>query len=290
MAALNAQGLISPDDDSYDGATVLRPKCGYYGPIPIATLDFASMYPSIIEEHNLCYKTFVTNKTIRKCGLIPSYYDENGRLVEMDYWRLHEFVVDEKGARFEARHNNPAFLTKKFLVGILPQLEADLKAERKKKKNRIEALDKLIGNLCAEIGITDLVNKKEGLESERKAAVKAKDDNLSAHIKGKIDEIDAKIKAIKKSKAYEPALAWESEKALLDIEQNVIKGIMNSMYGITGDPTSKYYFKPIATTITGCGRNMIAVIKHIAETEFNRANGWWYVYSHKLQYSNTNIN
>jgi len=45
-------------DDKYEGATVLDPICGYYEK-PIATLDFASLYPSIMMAHNLCYCTLV---------------------------------------------------------------------------------------------------------------------------------------------------------------------------------------------------------------------------------------
>lgn len=42
----------------YEGATVLEPKAGYYA-TPIATLDFASLYPSIMMAHNLCYSTLL---------------------------------------------------------------------------------------------------------------------------------------------------------------------------------------------------------------------------------------
>ena len=43
---------------AYEGATVLDAKAGYYEQ-PIATLDFASLYPSIMMAHNLCYCTLV---------------------------------------------------------------------------------------------------------------------------------------------------------------------------------------------------------------------------------------
>lgn len=48
----------STSDDKYQGATVLDAQTGaYYG--PITALDFASLYPSIMRAHNLCYSTFV---------------------------------------------------------------------------------------------------------------------------------------------------------------------------------------------------------------------------------------
>ncbi|NBX49276.1 hypothetical protein EBT25_04890, partial [bacterium] len=46
------------DDEKYQGATVLDAQTGaYYG--PITALDFASLYPSIMRAHNLCYSTLV---------------------------------------------------------------------------------------------------------------------------------------------------------------------------------------------------------------------------------------
>jgi DNA polymerase delta subunit 1 len=46
------------DGVAYEGATVLEAKAGFYEQ-PIATLDFASLYPSIMMAHNLCYCTLV---------------------------------------------------------------------------------------------------------------------------------------------------------------------------------------------------------------------------------------
>lgn len=45
-------------DEQYEGATVIEPIRGYYAD-PITTLDFASLYPSIMMAHNLCYTTLV---------------------------------------------------------------------------------------------------------------------------------------------------------------------------------------------------------------------------------------
>jgi DNA polymerase delta subunit 1 len=48
------------DDSKYQGATVLEARTGaYYA--PITALDFASLYPSIMCAHNLCYSTMVMN-------------------------------------------------------------------------------------------------------------------------------------------------------------------------------------------------------------------------------------
>ena len=48
-------------EEKYQGATVLDAQTGaYYG--PITALDFASLYPSIMRAHNLCYSTLVMDQ------------------------------------------------------------------------------------------------------------------------------------------------------------------------------------------------------------------------------------
>lgn len=48
----------APSNEQYEGATVIEPVKGYYK-YPIATLDFSSLYPSIMIAHNLCYTTLL---------------------------------------------------------------------------------------------------------------------------------------------------------------------------------------------------------------------------------------
>ena len=44
---------------------MLDAKSGYYED-PVATLDFASLYPSIMMAHNLCYSTLVRREDLSK--------------------------------------------------------------------------------------------------------------------------------------------------------------------------------------------------------------------------------
>jgi len=48
-------------DEQFEGATVIEPSKGYYKQ-PIVTLDFSSLYPSIMMAHNLCYTTLVSGQ------------------------------------------------------------------------------------------------------------------------------------------------------------------------------------------------------------------------------------
>ncbi|TFY75983.1 hypothetical protein EWM64_g8027, partial [Hericium alpestre] len=64
VPALKGEG----SDEQYEGATVIEPKKGYYD-VPIATLDFSSLYPSIMMAHNLCYTTLLEKGTIERLNL-----------------------------------------------------------------------------------------------------------------------------------------------------------------------------------------------------------------------------
>ena len=46
---------------------------GFYN-VPIATLDFSSLYPSIMMAHNLCYTTLLQPGTLAKFNLSPDQY------------------------------------------------------------------------------------------------------------------------------------------------------------------------------------------------------------------------
>ncbi|KAG8454756.1 hypothetical protein GDO86_001109, partial [Hymenochirus boettgeri] len=69
------QDLVMPvvkseGGEDYTGATVIEPIKGYYD-VPIATLDFSSLYPSIMMAHNLCYTTLLQVGSAEKYGLSP---------------------------------------------------------------------------------------------------------------------------------------------------------------------------------------------------------------------------
>lgn len=58
FVCLQGDAPSSGDKVAYEGATVLDAKQGFYR-TPVATLDFASLYPSIMMAHNLCYSTLL---------------------------------------------------------------------------------------------------------------------------------------------------------------------------------------------------------------------------------------
>ncbi|XP_066599384.1 DNA polymerase alpha catalytic subunit-like isoform X2 [Prorops nasuta] len=60
---------------SYQGALVLEPKPGFYENI-VLYMDFTSMYPSIIQEYNLCFSTMPDIMFTDVKGVIPQIMQE----------------------------------------------------------------------------------------------------------------------------------------------------------------------------------------------------------------------
>lgn len=93
------------NNDKFDGGLVMDPIKAYYV-TPIATLDFASLYPSIMMAHNLCYSTLV---------------DES------------EFTKMSKSDRLRDTIKTPSgdiFVKANVRAGILPEILSELLAAR----------------------------------------------------------------------------------------------------------------------------------------------------------------
>ena len=111
------QQLVIPNlrsegtDEQYEGATVIEPTRGYYD-VPIATLDFASLYPSIIQAHNLCYTTLLNKTSVDK----------------LDLKKDEDYIVTPNG---------DMFCTSKVRKGLLSQILEELLGARKKAKKEL---------------------------------------------------------------------------------------------------------------------------------------------------------
>jgi DNA polymerase delta subunit 1 len=100
---------LPANDEGYEGATVLDAQAGaYYN--PITALDFASLYPSIMCAHNLCYSTLVMD---------PKYDNLPG--VTYEQFGSHRFAQN--------------------VQSLLPTILTDLKAFRKKAKKLMAAAE-----------------------------------------------------------------------------------------------------------------------------------------------------
>jgi DNA polymerase elongation subunit (family B) len=97
--------------EEYVGATVLEAQTGAYYK-PITALDFASLYPSIMVAHNLCYSSMVMDK----------------RFANVPGVEYEEFTVGDKTFRFA--QNVPS---------VLPTILTELKKFRKQAKKDMAA-------------------------------------------------------------------------------------------------------------------------------------------------------
>jgi DNA polymerase delta subunit 1 len=113
------QSLVIPDlsnptggdGEQYEGATVIEPTRGYYD-VPIATLDFASLYPSIIQAHNLCYTTLLNKQVVEKLNM-------------------------KKDEDYIVTPNGDMFTTAKVRKGLLSQILEELLRARKQAKREL---------------------------------------------------------------------------------------------------------------------------------------------------------
>jgi DNA polymerase delta subunit 1 len=114
------QDLVIPNlrhgggDEQYEGATVIEPVRGYYK-TPIATLDFASLYPSIMQAHNLCYTTLLKKETAQRLKL------KEGK----------DYTITPNGDWFvkASRRKGMVPLILESLLGARKRAKADLKNE-----------------------------------------------------------------------------------------------------------------------------------------------------------------
>jgi len=132
----------------YQGATVVEPKRGFYAE-PITVLDFSSLYPSIMIQHNLCYSTLIPKLVgAQSCNCrepTPTKPADKYVCAHGHCMRCSQAAVDEcrcvNLTPFGAR-----FVSSKVRVGILPQILSTLLGERGKAKREL-ADAKKAGNM-----------------------------------------------------------------------------------------------------------------------------------------------
>ena len=117
----------------YQGATVIDPKRGLYGPMdPVACSDFASLYPSVMKALNLCFSTLLvgspdeiaaTVQALCDAGVPPSVFTPS--------------VLMPDGVTYERR----TFYFVTHVQGLLPCILADLLGARKRSKKAMAAAE-----------------------------------------------------------------------------------------------------------------------------------------------------
>lgn len=108
-----ARDTDGSDDTQYEGATVIDPIRGFHE-LPVSTLDFTSLYPSIMQAHNLCYSTYLPSL---------SSAEQYGLVKDKDY------KVTPSGS---------IFVKPEIRKGILPQILENLLSARRAVKAELK--------------------------------------------------------------------------------------------------------------------------------------------------------
>jgi len=117
----------SPSSDStFSGATVIEPVTGIYFD-PIVTLDFASLYPSIMIAFNLCYVTFLVG--VAACEFMKN----NPGMYEKTPLTRKDPKTGQDDPNYAA-----CFVKRRNMTGILPLILTNLLSARKTAQSELK--------------------------------------------------------------------------------------------------------------------------------------------------------
>jgi DNA polymerase elongation subunit (family B) len=126
------------DDDGYEGATVLEPKCNLYLDNPVACVDYASLYPSSMISENLSHDTKIWTKEFDLNGqlLIETGTTEYDGFKDLQYvditYDTYKYI--RKSATSKAEKVKVGYKICRFAQneeGIMPMILKDLLHARK---------------------------------------------------------------------------------------------------------------------------------------------------------------
>lgn len=230
-------------DAEFEGAIVLKPEPGIYLDSAIATLDYASLYPSCIISENMSHDTIV---------LDDKWKGEEGgqRLRELGYdyididWDVYKTIGTKKQrmrtetSRFVQLPNNEK--------GIIPRILQDLLRARKKTRKRIKY--KTIRTKDGQ-EFTGLLSKKDG-----SVIITIGD--------GTQHEVDETL--VESTATTHSAF----QQGILDGLQKAYKITANSIYGQMGARTSPVKMIPIAASTTATGRSLLLLARDKIKDEY----------------------
>lgn len=248
-------GGFSGDSESLEGATVLNPKRGFYSDKqPIATLDFNSLYPTIIIAHNLCYSTMISDAP------------------DMDF--LVQTYANSQGKELSSE---AASLYKQQLSSLLRLEGASVSAtiDETNDSDDSDDSDDSPRHLAAKPSSAQKETATLCLSTSNElitvTPIKARflKKTVFPGILPKILQVllDARKRAKQDMKKAVDPLA----KDVLNGRQLALKLIANSLYGFTGALSfGKLPSQEISSSITAFGREMINHTKNVVEERFHR--------------------
>lgn len=215
------------DEDGYEGAIVLPPKCAMYGENPVACVDYSSLYPSIAKGWNLSPNSKVWSKN----------YDLEGNLVKINDVVItaeNKAGLEKAAAQYE---NLPNY---QYIEVSFDSFE-------------------YIYKKTASGGVGTKVKVKSGVKVVRWAQFPNGQEGIIPCIIGHLLKARKETR-LKAEKEPDPFIS-----NILDKRQLGYKVTANSLYGQMGSSVSTFFEKDVAASITSIGRTMIIYAKHMVE-------------------------
>lgn len=225
------------DGDSYVGAKVLDAIRGFYTEDCVHTLDFSSLYPSIMLAFNLCPTTQITPQQALEFDMKAIACYMRRRMTS-----ARSFRNSVRLKRMVDRMTPPAHLP------ILERLK-ETNAMMKRFGLEVDYFATPAGHYFVKPHIrTGMVQKalRIILAARKKAQAEMNEFN-----------------------------EYSFEYMVRSVRQLALKLVANSTYGVYGQAESSQYTKALAESVTAYGRQMIEQgVKKMVETRFCRANGY----------------
>ena len=271
----------------FNGGYVFEPKPGLYD--NIICLDFASLYPSIIEAYNICFTTLIPPELMDEipddqCNIIefeqeepisgindsdevqddiiPGVNDDSEKeLTEEEILKKEEL----KKAKKVIRTYKFKFRKSEFKKGLLPQLVHDLVYERNVVKGEIKIIEIKIKGL-------NLITLDDNLESISKKLKKPEFIKYEIILPILMEKFNGTLYELCKFKI----LQLISLADVLDKRQLALKVSANSMFGFLGAQNQSndgnsggYPLIEAAMCITAQGRKLIGAVNKYLEDTYN---------------------
>ena len=240
------------NDGSYEGAIVLPPKKGFYTDVPVAVVDYASLYPSSMISENISHDSKVWTKEydldgnmIKETGTteydnLPEYqyvdveYDTYDYICKEGKTKEEKVLVGKKVCRFAQFPDGGKALMPSILTELL-KARKDTRKLIKHKTVKLKSGDEHSG-LLSEKENHYVVENKHGIKNIEKNSVEKVVDTYNDFMKNVFNQ-----------------------------RQLGYKVTANSLYGQCGARTSAFYDKDIAASTTATGRKLLTYGKRIIE-------------------------
>jgi DNA polymerase elongation subunit (family B) len=265
--------------DKYEGAIVLTPATGFHDE-PIVTLDFASLYPSIMLAYNMCYSTIIEEEQkgeFHPDNLVTSPIGVTFLRGPKQFKRDDAIAAGVSADNLETNPNETV-----SLIGgrPIPKTAADkLGLKEGPDYRRVTATAMSDGQKQdAYMQMDTTTIQAVATDAEKHVIDAVSQEMLITDTEKRHGLLPTILMGLLARRAIaKKQLAAESDptlRAVFDGRQLALKIVANSTYGFTGTARGKAPERRIAGSVTGWGRDLIEFTRDFVEKHFSIANGY----------------